>query len=102
LIEFIPSALVFLVEVYLLILWFRSRRNRDGKDARICLYGFLAGQIYILWETILVGRVGQAPPGSVEKRMFVARFLLGGFLGGIFTFMGLLYVFGIFRRSKSE
>ena len=95
-IELILSVLILLIEAYLLFLWFRSRRNQDGRDGRICLYGFLVGQIYILWETILVGNTG-----LVEKRMFMARFVLGGMPGGLFTVMGLFYVFGVFRRTKS-
>ncbi len=98
-IEFIPSVLVFSVEIYLLILWVQSRRNQDGKDGMICLYGFLIGQIYILWETILVSKTGPPPPGSAEKNMFMARFVLGGFLGGIFTIMGLFYLSGLFSKK---
>ncbi len=100
-IEFIPATLIFFIELYLLILWFKSRRNKDGKDAKICLYGFLIGQIYIFYETAVVSRTGQPASGSLEQKMLMARFLLGASLGGLFTIMGLFYLsFGIFPRRK--
>ncbi len=100
-IEFIPAAFIFIFEIFLLVLWVKSRRNKDGKERRICLYGFLLGQMYILWEVNVVGRSGQPTPGSVEQKMLMARFLLGASLGGLFTIMGLFYLsFGGFPRRK--
>jgi len=91
-IEFIPAICVFLVEVVLLVLWFRSRRKQDGKERWLCFYGFLLGQVYLLWEVWLVGQTGKPAAGSVEQNMLMGRLMLGASLGGLFTIMGLFYL----------
>lgn len=102
-IDFIPAILVFIIEVFLFIRWIRSRRLKDGRDARLCLYGFLLGQAYIIFETTRVSRTGPPADGSAEQRLLMLRFFLGASLGGLFTIIGILYLsFGAFTGPKEE
>ena len=91
-ITLLPAIIVFLIEVYLFVLWLKSRQKKDGKERRICLYGFLAGQAYLLWETIWIEYTGKPSPGSVEQQMSMGRLLLGSAIGGVFTIIGLFYL----------
>ncbi|WP_223786545.1 hypothetical protein [Marinicella meishanensis] len=99
--EFIPAAVIFLLEVVLLVLWFRSRRCQDGQERWLCFWGFLVGQVYLLWEVWQVKQTGKPLPGSAEQQMLMGRLVLGTSLGGLFTIMGLFYLsFAVFRKGQ--
>lgn len=98
-IELIPAACIFLIEGVLLVLWFRSRRRQDGKERWLCFWGFLLGQVYLLWEVWQVSQTGQPLPGSVEQKMLMGKLALGTSLGGLFTLIGLFYLsFAVFQK----
>lgn len=100
-IEFIPATLIFLIEVVILLLWFKSRRDKDGKERKLCFYGFLLGQAYLLWEVWNVSQTGKPLPGSVEQKMLMGRVVLGASMGGLFTIIGLFYLsFANFPEHK--
>ncbi len=100
-IELIPAAVIFLIEVVLLVLWFRSRRRKDGKERWLCFCGFLLGQVYLLWEVWQVSHTGKPLPGSVEQKMLMGRIVLGTSLGGLFTIIGLFYLsFATFQKRS--
>jgi hypothetical protein len=90
--EFIPATIVFLIEVILLVLWFKSRQDKDVKARWLCFYGFLLGQLYLLWEVWYVGQTGKPLPGSMEQKMLMGRVVLGTSIGGLFTIIGLFYL----------
>ena len=99
--EFIPSLIVFLFEVAILLLWSKSRRNKDGKEKWLCFYGFLLGQAYLLWEVWNINQTGKPLPGSVEQKMLMGRVVLGASMGGLFTIIGLFYLsFSLFPNRK--
>ncbi|MGB3493605.1 MAG: hypothetical protein WBA57_12810 [Elainellaceae cyanobacterium] len=89
---FVPALIVFLIQFYLLLSWFRSFRKKDGKEKILCFFGFLLGQIYLLWEIVVVKQTGKPLPGSIEQKELMGRFLLGGTIGGVFTILGLFYL----------
>ena len=100
-IEFIPAALIFLIEVVILLLWFKSRRNKDGKERWLCFYGFLLGQAYMLWEVWNISQTGKPSPGSAEQKILMGRFVLGASMGGLFTVIGLFYLsFAMYPSRK--
>lgn len=101
-IEFIPAAVVFLVEVVLLVLWLRSRKRQDGKERWLCFYGFLLGQAYLLWEVWQVSQTGKPLPGSIEQKMLMGRLMLGASLGGLFTIIGLFYLSFAGFKNRSQ
>jgi len=90
--ELTPALIVFLIEVIILILWIKSRRDKDGKEKWLCFYGFLLGQLYILWEVWNISQTGKPLPGSPEQKMLMGRIVLGTCLGGLFTIIGLFYL----------
>lgn len=99
--QFAPALLVFALEIYLLFAWWKSRRRKDGREKMLCFWGFLLGQLYILWEVALVSRTGRPMPGSPEQGLLMGRLLLGGSIGGLFTIIGLFYLsFGALSRGK--
>lgn len=91
-IYFIPTIITFLIQVYLLLSWWKSHRKKDGKEKMICFWGFLLGQIYLMWEVLLVKQTGKPLPDSPQQKMLMLRLILGGALGGLFVIMGLFYV----------
>lgn len=91
-INFIPTIFVFLLQIYLLVLWWNSRKKKDGREQMICFLGFLVGQLYLIWEVILVRQTGIPTPGSPEQQSLMARLALGGAPGGLFVILGLFYV----------
>lgn len=96
--DFLPALLVFLLELFLFFAWFKSRRKKDGKERWLCFWGFLVGELYLLWQVKLVGATGKPLPGSPEQNLLMLRVVLGGFFGGVFTLIGLYYLsFGVFR-----
>ena len=99
--EFIPAAVIFLLEVVLLVRWFRSRRRQDGQERWLCFWGFLLGQVYLLWEVWQVKQTGKPLPGSIEQQLLMGRLALGASLGGLFTIIGLFYLsFAAFRKGQ--
>lgn len=90
--DFIVPAIVFLIEVVLLVLWLKSRQRKDGKERWLCFFGFLLGQAYLWWEVWSVSQTGKPLPGSVEQKMLMGRFVLGTSMGGLFTIIGLFYL----------
>ena len=99
----LPAIVVFLIQSFLLWSWLKSRREKDGRDWKICLWGFLLGQIYLLWEVALVKQTGKPLSGSPEQKMLMVRLGLGGSIGGLFTVLGLFYLsFALFRSPKSS
>ena len=105
-IYFIPTVIFVIIELYLLVSWLRYPKKAEKKAMMLCFWGFLLGQIYIQWELFLVGQIGQPLPGSTEQNMFMLRIGLGGFLGGLFTIIGLFYAsfaaFGILKRDEQN
>jgi uncharacterized membrane protein YqaE (UPF0057 family) len=103
---FVPAIAVFLVQVCLLLAWFRSLRKKDGQDKTLCLLGFLLGQLYWLWEVALVKQTGKPLPGSPEQAALMGRLLLGGSMGGVFTTLGLFYLsfrsFGFLKKTNKN
>ena len=89
---FIPTIIVFVIQSYLFLSWWQSRRKKDGRDKIICFWGFLLGQLYLIWEVLLVEQTGQPLPDSPEQNMLMLRIVLGGFWGGLFTLFGLFYL----------
>ena len=64
--EYLPAIVVFLLKLYLLFAWLQSRRRQDGRERRLCFWGFLLGQLYLLWEVALVNRKGKPLPRAVK------------------------------------
>ncbi|MEM8639570.1 MAG: hypothetical protein AAGG51_12255 [Cyanobacteria bacterium P01_G01_bin.54] len=104
--NFIPALSVFLLQLYLLLSWFRSRQKKDGNDQRLCFWGFLLGQLYLLWEVIWIKQTGKPLPGSAAQMALMGRLALGGSLGGVFTILGLFYLsfgnYGLSQDSKQK
>ncbi len=99
--DIIPAFIIFLIEVVILILWFKSRRDNNGKEKWLCFYGFLLGQAYLLWEVWNISQTGKPLPGSVEQKMLMGRVVLGASMGGLFTIFGLFYLsFAMFPKRK--
>lgn len=65
----------------------------------LCLWGFLLGQAYLLWEVFLVSQTGTPLPGSTEQNMLMLRLALGGTIGGLFTIIGLFYL-AFYRAAR--
>ncbi len=102
-IYFIPTIIVLLIQIYLLLSWWRARKNKVGKEGKFILWGFLLGQIYLLWEVWLVQQTGQPAPGSPEEQMSMLRFACGGTPGGLFVIIGLFYLsFASFKVEKKQ
>ena len=100
-IYFIPTLIVFSIQLYLLVSWLKHHPKTDSKAKKLCLWGFLLGQAYLLWEVTLVKQTGKPLPGSAEQNMLMGRLLLGGGIGGVFTILGLFYLsFASFGQLK--
>ena len=100
-IYFIPSVIVFLLQVYLLISWWQARKRMDGKEKKFILFGFFLGQIYLIGEVLWVQYTGKPLPNSSEQKFLIGRLLLGGSLGGLFVIMGLFYLsFASYGQSE--
>jgi FtsH-binding integral membrane protein len=98
---FIPAFIVFLVELYLFVSWLKQPQKTEKKAMMLCFWGFLLGQIYLLWEVMLVKNTGKPLPGSTEQNMLMVRLFLGAGMGGLFTILGLFYVsFASFGQLK--
>ena len=91
-INFIPTAIICLIQIYLLLSWWKSRKKGDGNEKMICLLGFLLGQIYLIWEVFLVKQTGKPLSNSPEQKMLMVRLVFGGAPGGLFVILGLFYL----------
>ena len=101
-IYFIPTVIAFLIELFLFISWLKYPQKTERKAMMLCFWGFLLGQIYLLWEVVLVNQTGIPPSGSTEQSRLMIRLALGGFLGGLFTIIGLFYAsFAAFGKLKA-
>ena len=97
----IPALIIFLIEIVILLLWFKSRRDNDGKEKWLCFYGFLLGQVYLLWEVWNISQTGKPLPGTPEQKILMGRIALGASMGGLFTIIGLFYLsFAMFPKRK--
>lgn len=91
-IHLIPTA-TFFIQLVILTAWWTARKKKLAKKERLyCLAGFLVGQIYLLWETLLVKQTGTPLPSSPQQKMLMLRLLLGGAPAGFFTILGLFYL----------
>ena len=98
---YLPATLVFLIHASLLFAWFRAFRHNESRAKSICFWGFIIGQLYLLWEVFLVKQTGKPVPGSQEQMLLMGRLLLGGSLGGLFAVIGLFYLsFATHRQPK--
>lgn len=100
-IYFVPTIIVFLMQAYLLISWWKARKNNEKNEGKLIFWGFLVGQIYLLWELLLVNQTGTPLPGSPEQEMLMLRLAFGGAPGGLFVLIGLFYLsFAAFGAGK--
>ena len=100
-IYFVPTIIVLLIQTYLFISWRNGRKNKDGKEGKLIFWGFLVGQIYLIWELLLVKQTGTPLQGSPEQEMLMLRLACGGAPGGLFVIIGLFYLsFAIFGARK--
>ena len=103
---YIPTIIVLIIQTYLLFSWWRARKNKGGKEGKFILWGFLLGQIYLLWEVWLVQQTGQPAPGSPEEQMAMLRFACGGTPGGLFVIIGLFYLsfssYGVSKEGQND
>ena len=102
-IYFAPTIFVLLIQAYLLISWWQARKNKAKNEGKLIFWGFLVGQIYLLWEVFLVQQTGQPLPDSSEQQMAMLRLACGGAPGGLFVIIGLFYLsFAAFGAGKGR
>ncbi|WP_420628961.1 hypothetical protein [Candidatus Leptofilum sp.] len=105
-IYFIPTIIILLIQTYLLISWWNARKKKDGNEGKLIFWGFLVGQIYLIWEVLLVQQTGQPLPDSPEQQMLMLRLACGGAPGGLFVIIGLFYIsftaFGVRKVNRSD
>ena len=102
-IYFVPTIFVLLIQAYLLISWWQARKNKAKNEGKLIFWGFLVGQIYLLWEVFLVQQTGQPLPDSPEQQMAMLRLACGGAPGGLFVIIGLFYLsFAAFGAGKGR
>lgn len=91
-IYFAPTIIVLFIQAYLLIAWWKARKNSGQNEGKLIFWGFLVGQIYLLWELLLVKQTGVPVPDSPEQQMMMLRLACGGAPGGLFVIIGLFYI----------
>ena len=91
-IYFVPTIIVLLIQAYLLISWWKARKDNKKNEGKLIFWGFLVGQIYLLWELLLVKQSGTPLPNSPEQGMLMLRLACGGVPGGLFVIIGLFYL----------
>ncbi|MAU01559.1 MAG: hypothetical protein CL608_30850 [Anaerolineaceae bacterium] len=105
-IYFVPTIIVLFIQTYLLISWWKARKYKVKNEGELIFWGFLVGQIYLLWEVFLVQQTGQPPPDSLEQQLSILRFACGGAPGGLFVIIGLFYIsfaaFGVRKDGQNE
>jgi hypothetical protein len=99
---FAPTIIVLLIQAYLLVSWWKARKNKAKNEGKLVFWGFLVGQIYLLWELLVVEQTGTPVPDSPEQQMLMLRLVCGGAPGGMFVIIGLFYLsFAAFGAKKS-
>ena len=105
-IYFVPTIIVLLIQAYLLISWWKARKNNGENEGKLIFWGFLVGQIYLIWELLLVKQSGTPLPGSTEQEMLMLRLACGGAPGGLFVIIGLFYIsfaaFGVRKVGRDD
>jgi hypothetical protein len=105
-IYFIPTIIVFLIQAYLLISWGKARKSSTKNEGKLVFWGFLVGQIYLLWELLVVKQIGTPLQGSPEQEMLMLRVVCGGGVGGLFVIIGLFYIsfatFGVRKVGQND
>lgn len=105
-IYFVPTIIVLVIQAYLLIAWWKARKNSEKNEGKLIFWGFLVGQIYLLWELLLVKQIGTPVRGSSEQAMLMLRLACGGAPGGLFVIIGLFYLsfasFGVRKGGENE
>ncbi len=91
-IYFVPTIIVLFIQAYLLVSWWKARKNKAANEGKLIFWGFLVGQLYLLWELLLVKQFGTPSPGSPEQEMLMLRLACGGAPGGLFVILGLFYI----------
>ena len=91
-IYFVPTIIVLLIQAYLLISWWKARKDNKKNEGKLIFWGFLVGQIYLLWELLLVKQSGTPLPNSPEQGMLMLTLACGGVAGGLFVIIGLFYL----------
>ena len=103
---FVPTIIVFLIEAYLLVSWWKARKNSEQNEGKLIFWGFLMGQMYLLWELLVVKQTGVSLPDSPEQQMMMLRLACGGAPGGLFVIIGLFYIsfaaFGVRKVGQNE
>ena len=103
-IYFVPTIVVLLIQAYLLFSWWKARKNNEKNEGKLIFWGFLVGQIYLLWELLVAKQIGTYFPDSPEQQML--RFACGGAPGGLFVIIGLFYIsfaaFGVRKGGQNE
>ncbi len=105
-IYFVPTIIVLCIQVYLLLSWWKARKNGEENEGKLIFWGFLVGQIYLLWEVLLVKQTGTPVPDSTEQAMLMLRLACGGAPGGLFVIIGLFYLsfaaFGVRKGGQTN
>ena len=105
-IYFVPTVIVLIIQTFLLVSWWKARKNKAKNEGKLIFWGFLVGQIYLLWEVFLVQQTGQPLPDSPEQQMAMLRLACGGAPGGLFVIIGLFYLsfaaYGVKKVGQSE
>lgn len=105
-IYFVPTTIVLLIQAYLLISWWKARKNNEENEGKLIFWGFLVGQIYLIWELLLVKQSGTPLSGSPEQEMLMLRLACGGAPGGLFVIIGLFYIsfaaFGVRKVGQND
>ena len=105
-IYFVPTVIVLIIQTFLLVSWWKARKNKAKNEGKLIFWGFLVGQIYLLWELLLVQQTGTPLPGSPEQERLMLRLACGGAPGGLFVIIGLFYIsfaaFGVRKVGQNE
>jgi hypothetical protein len=105
-IYFAPTIIVLFIQAYLLASWWKARKNNEKNEGKLIFWGFLVGQIYLIWEVLLVTQNGTPVPGSPEQGMLMLRLACGGAPGGLFVIIGLFYLsfasFGVRKVGQND
>jgi hypothetical protein len=105
-IYFVPTIIVLFIQTYLLVSWWKARKNSEKNEGKLIFWGFLVGQIYLLWELLVVKQTGTPLPDSPQQAMLMLRLACGGAPGGLFVIIGLFYIsfaaFGVRKGGEAE